>query len=123
MEAEKQLLMPFNNYGSYLVRDSETTPGDFSLSVRDRERVRHYRIKKLENGTFFVTRRVTFESIVDLVVYYQQQADGLCVNLISPCDTSAPLPVRRTGFDAKINKSVPRIIIIVYLSERQLSCA
>ena len=77
-------MMPFNGYGSYLVRFSETTPGDFSLSIRDRDRVRHYRIKRLENGAFFVTSRVIFETIQDLVTYYQQQADGLCVNLIHP---------------------------------------
>ena len=85
MEAEKQLMQPFNNFGSFLVRDSETTPGDYSLSIRDRERVRHYRIKRLENGTFFVTRRVTFETIQDLVQYYTTQSDGLCVNLVAPC--------------------------------------
>ena len=85
MEAEKQLMQQFNTFGSYLVRDSETTPGDFSLSIRDRERVRHYRIKRLENGTFFVTRRVTFETIQDLVQYYTSQSDGLCVNLVQPC--------------------------------------
>ena len=81
-------MMPFNGYGSYLVRDSETTLGDYSLSVRVTDRVRHYRIKRLEDGTFFVTRRVTFETIVDLVTYYQQQADGLCINLITPCALS-----------------------------------
>ena len=85
VEAEKQLMQPFNVFGSYLVRDSETTPGDFSLSIRDRERVRHYRIKRLENGTFFVTRRVTFETIQDLVAYYTNQSDGLCVHLVQPC--------------------------------------
>ena len=78
-------MMSVNGYGSYLVRDSETTPGNYALGVRDRERVRHYRIKRLENGTFFITRRITFETIPDLVAYYQQQADGLCVNLIHPC--------------------------------------
>ena len=75
----------FNQYGSYLVRESERTPGNFSLSIRDTERVRHYRIERLENGTFFVTRRVTFETLQNLVAYYQQQADGLCVNLRYPC--------------------------------------
>ena len=85
VEAEKQLMQTFNIFGSYLVRDSETTPGDFSLSIRDRERVRHYRIKRLENGTFFVTRRVTFETIQDLVQYYTTQSDGLCINLVQPC--------------------------------------
>lgn len=60
--------------GSYFVRDSETTLGDYLISVQDRERVQDYRIKWLiQNGTlfFFITRRVTFESIVDLVVFYQ----------------------------------------------------
>ena len=85
VEAEKQLMQNFNQYGSYLVRDSETTAGDFSLSVRDYDRVRHYRIRRLDGGGFFVTRRVTFPTIQDLVEYYKVQADGLCVNLKQPC--------------------------------------
>jgi len=85
VDAEKQLLMAFNQCGSYLVRDSETTPGDFSLSIRDVERVRHYRIRKLDNGGFFVTRRATFPNVQELITYYQQQADGLCSTLMYPC--------------------------------------
>ena len=85
VEAEKQLMMSFNQYGSYLVQDSELTPGDYSLSIRDTKKVRHYGIKRLENGTFFVSHHVTFETLQDLVAYYQQQADGLCVNLRYPC--------------------------------------
>ena len=84
VEVERLLMTQANSYGSYLVRDSEVTPGDYTLSIRDMERVRHYRIRRLENGTFFVTRRVTFETIQDLVAYYQKQADGLCSNLIKP---------------------------------------
>ena len=82
---EKQLLMDFNQHGSFLVRDSETTPGDYTLSVREDERVRHYRIRRLLNGTFFVTRRILFETIPELVAYYKGKADGLCVNLRHPC--------------------------------------
>ena len=74
VDAEELLMKRFNQYGSYLVRESERTPGNFSLSIRDTERVRHYRIERLENGTFFVTRRVTFETLQNLVAYYQQQA-------------------------------------------------
>ena len=79
---------PSNGYGSYLIRDSETDHGDYSLSVRDREQVRHYGIRRLRNGEFFVTRHISFETIPDLVAYYQKQADGLCVNLIRPCALS-----------------------------------
>ena len=78
-------MQSFNQRGSFLVRDSETTPGDFSLSIRDEERVRHYRIRRLDEGGFFVTRRVNFPSIPELVAYYSQQADGLCVVLLQPC--------------------------------------
>ena len=85
VEAEKQLMMQFNTYGAFLVRASETTPGDFSLSIRDHERVRHYRLRRLDAGGYFVTRRVTFPTISELVAYYQQQADGLCATLELPC--------------------------------------
>ena len=78
-------MMPFNQYASYLVRDSETTPGDYSLSVRDTDSVYHYKIQKFENGLFCITHRVQFETISELIQYYQIQADGLCVELRYPC--------------------------------------
>ena len=78
-------MMPFNQYGSYLVRDSETSLGDYSLSVRDTDRVRHYKIQRLENGSFFVTHRINFATITELIQYYQIQADGLRVELRYPC--------------------------------------
>ena len=78
-------MQSFNDCGSFLVRDSETTPDDFFLSIRDTEKVRHYKIRRLDVGGFFVTRRVTFETIPELIQYYEKQADGLCVNLKAPC--------------------------------------
>ena len=78
-------MQPFNDYGSFLIRDSETTPGDFSLSIRDTEKVRHYKIRREDVGGFHITRRVTFETIPEMVQYYQKQADGLCANLKAPC--------------------------------------
>ena len=74
-----------NEIGSYLVRDSETNPGDFSLSIRDSLRVRHYKIRRLENGNFFITRKAAFGTISELIGYYQRQADGLCSHLAKPC--------------------------------------
>ena len=50
-DAEKILLQESSiKSGTYLIRDSETTPGDFSLSVRDNDRVRHYRIRRTDTG-------------------------------------------------------------------------
>ena len=78
-------MQQFNDCGSFLVRDSQITSGDYSLSIRDTEMVRHYRIRRLDSRGFFVTPRVVFETIPELVQYYQMQADGLCVNLKAPC--------------------------------------
>ena len=85
IDAEKQLMWLFNDYGSFLVRESESTPGNYILSVRDTEKVRHYKIRRLDVGGFSITSRVTFEKIPELIQYYEKQADGLCVNLKAPC--------------------------------------
>ena len=103
VEAEKQLMQSFNQCGSFLIRESETTPGDFSLSIRDTEKVRHYRVRKLDNGGYFVTRRVTFETIPDLVEYYSRQSDGLCVTLKSAC-LVAELP-QTAGLSREANEA------------------
>ena len=107
-------MLPFNGYGSYLVRDSDTTPGDYSLSVRDREQVMHYRIRRLDNGRFFVTRRATFNTVQDLVAYYRQQADGLCTNLTKPCTLSEKPQTaglsRQTNYEWEIDRKTIRFI-------------
>merc|ERR550532_1304550 len=85
IEAEKKLLLPQNEHGAYLIRDSESRRNDFSLSVRDGDTVKHYRIRQLDDGGFFIARRTTFRSLQELVEHYTRDADGLCVNLRKPC--------------------------------------
>ena len=80
--AENQLMQPFNARGAFLVRDSGT---NYYLSVRDDEMVRHYRIRRLDDGGFFVSRRCQFETIPNLVNFYSQQSDDLCMVLMRPC--------------------------------------
>lgn len=85
IEAERNLLSPGNDHGSFLIRDSESRRDDYSLSVRDGDTVKHYRIRQLDEGGFFITRRTTFRNFNDLVKHYSQDADGLCVELRKPC--------------------------------------
>ncbi|KAL1479318.1 hypothetical protein MTO96_051944 [Rhipicephalus appendiculatus] len=85
IEAEKKLLLPENEHGAFLVRDSESRRSDFSLSVRDGDTVKHYRIRQLDEGGFFIARRTTFRTLLELVDHYANEADGLCVNLRKPC--------------------------------------
>ncbi|XP_074641064.1 tyrosine-protein kinase Src42A-like [Tubulanus polymorphus] len=85
IEAEKKLLLPENEHGAFLIRDSESRRNDFSLSVRDGDTVKHYRIRQLDEGGFFIARRVTFRTLSELTEHYSRDADGLCVNLRKPC--------------------------------------
>jgi len=48
-EAEK-ILLSGGEHGSFLIRESESRQGDYSLSVREGDNVKHYRIRKLDNG-------------------------------------------------------------------------
>lgn len=85
IEAEKKLLLPENEHGAFLIRDSESRRNDFSLSVRDHDTVKHYRIRQLDEGGFFIARRTPFRTLQDLVEHYSKDPDGLCVNLRKPC--------------------------------------
>ncbi|CAH2042482.1 unnamed protein product, partial [Iphiclides podalirius] len=85
IEAEKKLLLPENEHGAFLIRDSESRHNDFSLSVRDGDTVKHYRIRQLDEGGFFIARRTTFRTLQELVEHYSKDADGLCVALNKPC--------------------------------------
>ena len=78
-------MLPMNNHGSYLIRESETILGGYSLSVRDKDHIRHYKIVQSDNQEFYIAERSVFKTLQDLVIHYQQGADGLCVNLKKPC--------------------------------------
>uniref|UniRef100_A0A0N5BRC9 Tyrosine-protein kinase n=1 Tax=Strongyloides papillosus TaxID=174720 RepID=A0A0N5BRC9_STREA len=84
IDGEKVLLQSSNDHGSFLIRDSETRDNEFSLSVRDGNTVKHYRIRQLDQGGYFIARRKAFTSLQDLVAHYSKEADGLCVKLTSP---------------------------------------
>ena len=57
--------------GSFLVRESESSPGDFSLSVKHGNRVQHFKILKDEPGKYFLWV-VKFNSINELIKYHKQ---------------------------------------------------
>ncbi|CAL1580171.1 unnamed protein product [Knipowitschia caucasica] len=88
-DAERQLLAPANKPGAFLIRESETTNG-FSLSVRDvgpkgLDVVKHYKIRKLDEGGFYISPKSSFQDINKMIKHYQHNADGLCRKLGRPC--------------------------------------
>ena len=62
-EAEKWLLTPSNPSGTFLVRVSSSQKNSLSLSLRDGEGIKHYRIRKLDDGGYFIASRITFRSL------------------------------------------------------------
>nr|XP_012608416.1 tyrosine-protein kinase Blk isoform X1 [Microcebus murinus]XP_012608417.1 tyrosine-protein kinase Blk isoform X1 [Microcebus murinus]XP_012608418.1 tyrosine-protein kinase Blk isoform X1 [Microcebus murinus]XP_012608419.1 tyrosine-protein kinase Blk isoform X1 [Microcebus murinus]XP_012608420.1 tyrosine-protein kinase Blk isoform X1 [Microcebus murinus] len=93
-ETERQLLAPVNKAGSFLIRESETSKGAFSLSVKDvtaqGDIVKHYKIRSLEEGGYYISPRITFPSLQALVQHYSKKGDGLCQRLTLPCVNLAP---------------------------------
>uniref|UniRef100_A0A8C8FF65 Tyrosine-protein kinase n=1 Tax=Oncorhynchus tshawytscha TaxID=74940 RepID=A0A8C8FF65_ONCTS len=109
-DAERLLLNPGNNRGTFLVRESETTKGAYSLSIRDwddakGDNVKHYKIRKLDNGGYYITTRAQFDTLQKLVKHYTgnewrteeprkeevtEHADGLCHRLTTVCPTVKP---------------------------------
>ena len=88
--AENLLMQPFNDCGSFLIRNSESTPGDYSLSVKFVNQVRHYRIKQSSRG--YCISNLIFGSISELVAHYSKSPSGQCINLKKHCLTTIMRP-------------------------------
>ncbi|XP_066538669.1 src-like-adapter [Hoplias malabaricus] len=81
-KAEELLFLPGNRVGSFMIRVS--TRGMYALSVRHRA-IMHYRIFRMPNKWYFISPRLTFQCLEDLVSHYSDAADGLCCVLTGPC--------------------------------------
>lgn len=52
--------------------------GNFSLSIRDidatgMDSVKHYKIRKLDNGGFYVSPRISFSDISSMIKHYHSE--------------------------------------------------
>ncbi|XP_011502462.1 PREDICTED: tyrosine-protein kinase Abl [Ceratosolen solmsi marchali] len=70
--------------GSFLVRESESSPGQRSISLRYEGRVYHYRINEDTDGKMYVTTESIFNTLAELVHHHSMLADGLITQLLYP---------------------------------------
>uniref|UniRef100_A0A1I8C3K1 Tyrosine-protein kinase n=1 Tax=Meloidogyne hapla TaxID=6305 RepID=A0A1I8C3K1_MELHA len=70
--------------GSFLVRESETNPGQFSISLRHEGTVYHYRINCDENLRLFITDTAKFKTLGELIHHHSVAASGLICALQYP---------------------------------------
>uniref|UniRef100_A0A663ETL8 Tyrosine-protein kinase n=1 Tax=Aquila chrysaetos chrysaetos TaxID=223781 RepID=A0A663ETL8_AQUCH len=50
----------------------------------------HYKIRKLDNGGYYITTRAQFDTVQQLVQHYIERAAGLCCRLAVPCHKGTP---------------------------------
>jgi len=68
----EQMLQNNQHVGVFLVRLSESSPSDFSLSVKCTDAVQHFRILKDQDNKYFLWS-TRFDSINKLVEYYRHE--------------------------------------------------
>ncbi|XP_054720768.1 1-phosphatidylinositol 4,5-bisphosphate phosphodiesterase gamma-1-like [Uloborus diversus] len=77
--------------GTFLVRESVTYPGDYSLSFWHQGTVNHCHISKQEDGQtqYYINDSISFDSLHELVTYFQ--ANELITSTFSIC-LAEPVP-------------------------------
>ncbi|XP_070579951.1 growth factor receptor-bound protein 2-like [Ptychodera flava] len=66
----EELLRQQSHDGAFLIRESESSPGDFSLSVKFREEIQHFKVLRDGAGKYFLWV-VKFNSLNELVDYHR----------------------------------------------------
>ena len=72
-DAEEVLMQPSIDHGSFLIRKSENRPGEYSLSLKNLNEVKHLKISKQDDESFYLTPKETFTTISELVAHYNKQ--------------------------------------------------
>uniref|UniRef100_A0A3Q0RPM6 Tyrosine-protein kinase n=1 Tax=Amphilophus citrinellus TaxID=61819 RepID=A0A3Q0RPM6_AMPCI len=85
VKAEKLLLTSQNNDGSFLVRISESHSDEYTISARSEGKVFHFRIQRSSIGAYFVSDKLSFGTLGELISYYQRNPRSLGVLLEEPC--------------------------------------
>ena len=98
--AEAELCLGSGINGSFLIRESESKPGQFSVSLRYDGRVFHYRIHSDPvTNQYYVTPESKFDTLTELVKHHSKSPDGLTTTLHYPAPNSRKPPVYGVSHD------------------------
>ncbi|KAM4831415.1 tyrosine-protein kinase Srms isoform 4-T4 [Urocitellus parryii] len=89
-QAQQLLLSPANAPGAFLIRPSESSLGDYSLSVRAQAKVCHYRISTAPGGSLYLQEGRLFPSLQSLLAYYKANWKLIQNPLLQPCVPQRP---------------------------------
>ncbi|XP_033227086.1 tyrosine-protein kinase Shark isoform X2 [Belonocnema kinseyi] len=98
-DAENLLKNDERGNGTFLVRESSSSSGDFVLSVLHEGEVIHYQIRKHGEDAFFsIGDETTIHGLDTLIEYYQEDNHGLEIKLKAPIKgVPPPHDARRHG--------------------------
>jgi len=100
----EQLMSKCKN-GSYLVRESQSKPGDFVLSVRMEDKVTHIMIRCQDSGKYDIGGGELFDTLTDLVDHYRKnpmvETSGSVVNLKTPYNATR---VNASSIDSRVKE-------------------
>eukprot|EP00042_Codosiga_hollandica_P021547 m.75722 g.75722 ORF g.75722 m.75722 type:complete len:543 (+) comp50415_c0_seq1:286-1914(+) len=96
-------------HGQFLIRESESKEGEFSLSIREAEGVKHYRVRTDMEYGFYITRKYPFRALPELIAHYKKSSDGLGTLITEPCPKQ-DLQVQPTelSYQTKDQWEIPR---------------
>ncbi|XP_040917278.1 tyrosine-protein kinase Srms [Toxotes jaculatrix] len=110
VKAEKLLLASQNKDGSFLVRISESHSDEYTISARSEGKVYHFRIQRSTIGAYFVSDKISFATLGELISYYQKTPRSLGVVLEEPCAQQRELfdmePWERPREEFKLHKKL-----------------
>eukprot|EP00056_Hartaetosiga_gracilis_P001564 m.45799 g.45799 ORF g.45799 m.45799 type:complete len:633 (+) comp10695_c0_seq1:134-2032(+) len=109
-KADKLLLNPMRKHGSFLIRESESKPGTYSLSMKDGDDVRHFRIKSVEGTKFRIQGSPSqpHDDLKALVAFHKKSRCGLSTRLKKPCPREVPAKASDLGYAVRDEWEVPR---------------
>ena len=92
-DAKRKLLHSCNADGAFLVYEHKDAPGEYSLAMRNSEKVANYRIR-CRDGQYFIELKVTFGCIQELVAHYSKPNNQSFIKttLKRPCSKSELQP-------------------------------
>uniref|UniRef100_A0A0K0DRH6 SH2 domain-containing protein n=1 Tax=Angiostrongylus cantonensis TaxID=6313 RepID=A0A0K0DRH6_ANGCA len=71
LDAEILLKKQGTRDGNFIVRQCESSPGDFSISVKFEDTIQHFKVLRDNNGKYFLWS-VKFKSLNELVRYHRR---------------------------------------------------
>ncbi|XP_032528833.1 tyrosine-protein kinase Shark isoform X1 [Danaus plexippus] len=96
-ETAEELLKEEGEDGVFLVRESNTSPGDYVLSVLHQGEVAHYQIRRHREDAFFsIEEHTTVHGLDTLIQHYQGDSNGLVTRLAVVCKGQPPPHESRT---------------------------